>query len=1062
MVLARQAFVLAQKDFVIVGARSWLTTVLRAIVLPIAYMFFIAYVRNFFLPPSDYGIGSPRPIRDLATDVFNSSTPLGGRNRVAFINNGFVGGQIEQLIASISGRLIQTGADVRILSTEEELYEICPSSLRGISPCYAAASFHASPTEGQGGLWNYTARADFGLGFSVFVNEPDNDAQIFVLPFIHAIDAEIASQAGVSLPDLILEYPFTYETIEDRQNDIQLFYMRALVNYLAVTLFIGMCGVTYHLPGYVAAERESGMSQLIDAMFLCNNKWSALVGRLVSAYMAFSTIYVAGWISMGAIVSQLIFYQTSNSVIILFHILTGLSLTSWALLGGTLFRRAQLSGITVLLTSLILAVLAQFVPRSTTTLTALSVLFPPITYTTFMIQLAEWERQFEPANLSSAPSSGTSVNVSGYLFFVFLAVQAIAFTILAAILQQALYGSILRAQQRLGVESKFAFRLNNISKRFSGSFLARLLGKGTVVKAVENLQFDGQKGEVLVLLGANGSGKSTTLKCLTGVESISEGSIELGSISRVGFCPQNNVLWNELTAVEHVKIFNGLKAQNMSNAEGQIKALLAACDLVSKTNAKSKTLSGGQKRKLQLAMAFIGGSTLCCVDEVSSGLDPLSRRKIWDILLAERGIRTLVLTTHALDEADALADRIVLMSKGRLIAQGSSVELKSLHGGGHRVTVPRRSLNDQSQTRLSSTRDGTRAIFELPNSSKACEFVGSLQRQGIQDINVSGPSVEDVFLNLAKEYEEELSHFQDNRSMVIDSSKTYFQATTGPSGSLDSIQKGSLQIDDAQETPFISQVFILIWKRVLILKRNYLPYCCALLVPAITAGLTTLFLGGFDELVCSLGALANNPQRMNIPVLEVYWGVEVPVGPSNRFFANNIPETYLPFVPYLRLQNTLTDFQQYVANNFRTVVPGGFFLDDTTSTPLLTYRINGNIGYSAIAKNILDSYLLNTTIVADFSTFALPFVGSTGNSLQLVLYFGFAMSAYPAFFALYPTFERLGNIRSLHYCNGVRPASLWLAYLIFDSVFILIVSVVTIVLFISVSALQCTAAPMLI
>lgn len=118
-----------------------------------------------------------------------------------------------------------------------------------------------------------------------------------------------------------------------------------------------------------------------------------------------------------------------------------------------------------------------------------------------------------------------------------------------------------------------------------------------------------------------------------------------------------------------------------------ILRLLEDCDLSKKVNARSKTLSGGQKRKLQLAMMSTGGFSICCVDEVSSGLDPISRRKVWDILLAERGNRTILLTTHFLDKAELLADHIAMLSKGVLKAQGSSVELKHRLGSGYRIHI---------------------------------------------------------------------------------------------------------------------------------------------------------------------------------------------------------------------------------------------------------------------------------------------------------------------------------------------------------------------------------------
>ena len=149
------------------------------------------------------------------------------------------------------------------------------------------------------------------------------------------------------------------------------------------------------------------------------------------------------------------------------------------------------------------------------------------------------------------------------------------------------------------------------------------------------------------------------------------------------------MLWDELNVFEHVRIFNQLKSVGKYDTRNQIEELIRACDLGHKLKARSKTLSGGQKRKLQLAMMFTGGSKVCCVDEVSSGLDPLSRRKIWEILLAERGDRTFLLTTHFLDEADILADYVAILSRGLLKAKGTSVQLKHEVGAGYHITYPK-------------------------------------------------------------------------------------------------------------------------------------------------------------------------------------------------------------------------------------------------------------------------------------------------------------------------------------------------------------------------------------
>ena len=1057
----RHVWTLFRKDVSIVVVHQWAPTFLRAVALPIAYMFFIAYCRNFFLPPSEYGIGSPKPIRNLTTDVFGSSTDLGGRNRVIFVDSGFLGGEIEELISSLADPLRDAGADVRITSDEDDLFDLCPSSLTGLSRCFGAATFHASPTEGPGGVWSYTARMDAGLGISVYVNRNDNDAQKFVLPFIHAIDAGIASLSGsadLPAPQDMVEYPFTYETREQRDNNVHQFFMRALTNYLAVTLFIGMCGITYHLPGHIASERELGLSSLIDTMLYAKHRVHPMLVRLVSVYLSFAAIYMPAWIAMGVIVSRLIFTHTDASIVVLFHILTGAALTGYSILMASFFRKAQLSGTTSLLLALVLAIIPQFMPWDSSAHGLLNGLFPPFAYTSFMIQLARWELQLRGIDLNTnMPYS--SWGFTGYLYFVFMAIHIVFHPILAAIVQWVLHGTSLRSHRELGPDSKgLGLKIVNLSKTFR-PWASILRPRCTVIKAVDNLSLSLAHGHIVALLGANGSGKSTTLASIAGTQNLSQGHIERNRSTGLGFCPQHNVLWDQLSVTEHIKIFAALKARSKPEPKGQIDELVAACDLQDKASAKSKTLSGGQKRKLQLAMAFVGGSQMCCIDEVSSGLDPLSRRKIWHILMSERGRRTMLLTTHTLHEADALADQIAIMSKGKLVVQGSAPELKQRYGGGYRILSSKPKPQSMQQVQCIEDANG-QLTYGSASSAEACEVVRSLRRAGVSDINLAGPSIENVFLEVSQEFDEEISGpSTKTASRSGEKASTVVQQSEKPP------QAKILEIDTGRGSSFPMQTWILLRKRLLILTRNWLPYFCAVVIPIATAGLTTMFLSGFARLRCSRGELANNPRILSLATLEAFWGILVPVGPPADFQPSSLPAGYSRFANRIRLQGSLEEFDNYIADNFRDVVPGGLYLDyngeagGLTPAPLLAYRINGNLGYAALAKNVMDSYLLNTTINADFSTFALPFVGSTGDSLQLVIYTGLAMSAYVGFFALYPTFERRSNIRALHYSNGLRPAPLWLAYGLFDAFFVAVVAIIATSLLTSVSLAGRRAMP---
>lgn len=172
---------------------------------------------------------------------------------MALVDNGFTGGAIGKLTDQIARVASTSGKDVQILHDEVDLLTTCRSSLRGASACIAGVVFYSSPTEGPGGIWNYTLRADGALGSKIDVTSAANDQDIYVLPLQHAIDTAIASnniaaeQSNISDP--VLEYPYTSLNQKERDDKIRVSFMRGIINYLGVAFFITMCGITYHLTG---------------------------------------------------------------------------------------------------------------------------------------------------------------------------------------------------------------------------------------------------------------------------------------------------------------------------------------------------------------------------------------------------------------------------------------------------------------------------------------------------------------------------------------------------------------------------------------------------------------------------------------------------------------------------------------------------------------------------------------------------------------------------------------------------------------------------------------------
>ncbi|KAK4888315.1 hypothetical protein LTR27_012766 [Elasticomyces elasticus] len=1039
MLFLRQTWALCQKTLLVVLGRHVLGTLIRAFFAPIIFMFFISYAKNFFVPPSDFGVGTAAPLRSLSDAVAASA---GGRDTVVFINNGYTTGDIANVINQISQPIQAQGKTVQVLEDDSELLTICPSSIRGVSPCFAAVDFQSSPSEGDAGVWNYTMRADGSFGGRIYVKQQDNDAEIYVLPLQHAIDSAIAGLNGTTLADNVQQYPYTTSTNEERNRNINRLYMGSLISILAVAYFIGVVGVCYQLTGEMAKERELGMSQLIEAMMPNRQRWMPQAARLIAVHLAFDILYLPSWIIMGAIVSGLNYDQSNAGITIGYFIMSGLALSSWSIAFASLFSKAQLSGITVTIVSIILAIIIQVIPPvSTGAAVVLSLLFPPMNYTLFIIYMARWQQQNLPADLSlAAPNSPW--RVAGWVFFVFCLIQIVVYPIVGALIERALYGTATKARKlRYGQDgAPDTVSISGLTKLYQPSWWHRRISPiftkspRQTVRAVDNVDLTVLRGQIMVLLGANGSGKSTTLDMLAGLQKPTSGTIEMDATGGIGLCPQKNVLWDELTVFEHVRIFNKLKASKV-DSKTVCKELVAACDLEQKMNARSVTLSGGQKRKCQLACMLTGGSKLCMLDEVSSGLDPLSRRKIWDILLAERGNRSMILTTHFLDEADLLSDDIAILSKGKRVANGSAVALKHELGGGYRVRVYHENSRPlpEALEHISKQELHDQTIYSIPDSAAAARFIAELENAGVRDYQVNGPTIEDVFLRLAAEVKEEL-----DRDRAPSSGSDDAAIIPGEKG---------LQLGTGRHLSFFGQTWVLFRKRGTILFRNFWPYFFALLIPIAAGGLVTLFLKNFETLSCDPSDSAIESRSFGLTAL-LALNATVPEGPpgsSTDFFeALYSILTPSPFHPV----DTIQAFNDYVAANYSSVTPGGVFLGDA---PTFAWQGNYQLYYAIASQNLLDIGLTRIPIITNFQAFDVAFSPSAGKSLQFILYFGLAMCAYPGFFALYVNRERLHNVRALHYSNGIRAQSVWAAYTLFDFLIVLAVSTLAIIMFTGVS-----------
>ncbi|XP_044219098.1 phospholipid-transporting ATPase ABCA1-like isoform X2 [Thunnus albacares] len=252
--------------------------------------------------------------------------------------------------------------------------------------------------------------------------------------------------------------------------------------------------------------------------------------------------------------------------------------------------------------------------------------------------------------------------------------------------------------------------------------------------AVDGLTLGFYEGQITSFLGHNGAGKTTTMSILTGLFPPTSGTAyimgrdirtELSTIRQsLGVCPQHNVLFSMLTVEEHIWFYARLKGLSEEQVKGEIEQILQDTGLPHKRSSRTSTLSGGMQRKLSVALAFVGGSKVVILDEPTAGVDPYARRGIWDLLLNYRQGRTIILSTHHMDEADILGDRIAIISHGKLCCVGSSLYLKNQLGTGYYLTLVKKEPEPSLSSRRNSASTASFTKKEEENASVSSSDAG--------------------------------------------------------------------------------------------------------------------------------------------------------------------------------------------------------------------------------------------------------------------------------------------------------------------------------------------------
>ncbi|KAJ7626727.1 hypothetical protein B0H17DRAFT_1286284 [Mycena rosella] len=593
------------------------------------------------------------------------------------------------------------------------------------------------------------------------VSHHTGDFQMRVMPLQWAIDQAIIRIKNGVAVSTPLDWGFTMTTNADQG-------VNDLDAFLSVPSFLCFISIAYQMTGVMSGEQASLVTSHMKAMGLLDS------AHIISLQVFISLTYLPSWVALSVISHFRTWPHTNFWLLLLINVLCGVSLASWAMFVAVLCGKSQLAAIVSTFLALILAFIVVQTP------------IDPQGGLTFLPLLVI-----------------AIINVFLYPYLTFL-------------LEQRMYQmepsdswwrccSKRTKQEPHTIDPTLAVSVQGLGKTFN-SFFNR---KSKQVTAIADLTIDIPRSGIFVLLGSNGAGKSTFLDILGGLTRPLRAIVTFdGGISRplpgtIGIVPQKNVLFPELSCLQTLRIWQAVKWSPHSVGDEDLEQLLRDYDLEH----------------------IVGGSNLLLVDKCTSGMDPVSRRVIWRVLVSLRQKRTILLTTHLLDEADLLADHIaILAAPGKLVASDSPVALKKDLGKGYTVQATLVApLTDENgpiadlllqvgavaaDARM-SLHSPQRPLFHLGTQDPAVvgRVLALLDAQsaacGIVSYDALGATIEDIFLDVMAR-----------------------NPGTGPAAAfhpqVHSAPATILHLADSKPISPLRQAFTIFYKRLLIFRRSWL------------------------------------------------------------------------------------------------------------------------------------------------------------------------------------------------------------------------------------------------
>ncbi|KAN0029456.1 hypothetical protein ACTA71_007583 [Dictyostelium dimigraforme] len=591
--------------------------------------------------------------------------------------------------------------------------------------------------------------------------------------------------------------------------------------------------------------------------------------------------------------------------------------------------------------------------------------------------------------------------------------------------------------------------------------------------AVNDLYLDMFEDQIHALLGPNGCGKSTTIGMLTGLISPTNGSAFIhgyditSQMSKIrpyiGCCLQTDIIWPQLTVLEHLCIYASLKGIESRNIQREAERMATEVGLAEKFNAPAGSLSGGQKRKLCLGIAFIGRSKIIFLDEVTSGMDPVSRRHVWDFLLKYKKGKTIILTTHYLEEADYLGDRISIISHGKLRCDGTSLFLKNRFGQGYLLTCSKilENINNFNTQMVSNfvksfipgasilTDSGAELSYRLPTESLSnfpqffTEFDNNLSRFGILTYGISVTSLEEVFISLGQEDAKRLN--KEIQPTLNDMASLKLAIATPSAGISQSQQLKGLLIKRIQQS-----------------KKDARSFFLSIILPmALIIGSIVLYKTMSDQKQVLFYNNSTTPLTMSLSMYSNNHNIVVPMQSLNTQLEwSNLFNDSQYFNLFTYVPDT-ANFNDYLIDNYKLSAGAINFtnqpidLNNQSTCSYVSYYNSDYIHSFPIHVNLVNDALLRKYKNIGISVISMPFdhiltafeISSSDINASAIIYFIFILMAgfslMAGSFAGSIAQERTNRVKRLLYVSGCKKHIYWLSNLLWDLFFALFISILT-------------------